>query len=377
MPFEELSIELTDRCTLNCVYCSSIAGFKGKTFIDFVRIKEIIEEAEENFDINTVSLSGGESFLYPNFWGLYDFLSEKGFNILIYTSGIILDEQGKRTSIPTNLLEGLHVGKGDPKLILNIQGHNKELIESINGVNGSFELIERTIDKIVAEGLTLGAHVVPFKHNYKYLKEIVNFCRMKSFDELKFLRFVPQGRGDFSLWNSKSEFLEIIETIKSILEENMKFGGSFEIKLGHPINFLFLMGSKELYDIEESHHCRAGVDAPLILPNGNVVICPAWKGLGNQFVAGNIYKQDFSSIWNCELFETLRWFIEEGYKNLKKPCLNCIYIDECRGKCVAQRLLAQKENLKNKSIKDIKELVLIGPDSQCFKQLMEGDNASK
>lgn len=365
--FNELSIELTNRCPLNCIYCSSNADIATDTFIDLDRLLEIVAEAKNQFGVNVVSLSGGETFLYPRFPELYDFLASKGLKILIYTSGIILGESRTRVPIPTDFLRKLRLEEDNPKLVLNVQGHGKELVERINGVPGSFELIEKSIDNILSAGLYLGAHVVPFKTNYEHLMEIVDYCESKSFREMSFLRFVPQGRGVGSrLFNTRAEFAHINESLKRILRRNRDSKSAIDIRLGHPINFLFLTGSESLYDKEDTHYCRGGLDAPLILPNGDVAMCPAWKDL-RQFCAGNIYRRDLDEIWKSHYFSVFRDFVKQGYKALGEPCGSCDHLESCRGKCVTQRLLAQKTVGQDARLE---ELLPFAPDPQCFKHLI-------
>ena len=127
------------------------------------------------------------------------------------------------------------------------------------------------------------------------------------------------------------------------------------------------MGQNHLYQKDKTHYCRGGFDAPLIQPNGDVVMCPAWKNL-SKFRAGNIYEQSLIEIWNSHNFELFRDFINKEYKrSLKDPCKSCKYLEECRGKCVAQRLLAQGDISK---IDSLAELISHAPDPQCFKNII-------
>ena len=80
-------------------------------------------------------------------------------------------------------------------------------------------LFEKSVDNILSVCLYLGAHIVPFKANYKLLPEIVDCCLNKFFNEVSFLRFVPQGRGiNRDLFNTRAEFAYINESMKSILQ---------------------------------------------------------------------------------------------------------------------------------------------------------------
>lgn len=364
--FKELSIELTKKCVLDCIYCSSEAGINEEEELKLGRIIEIVEEAK-SFGVNTVSLSGGEVFLYKYYPDFFEFLKENEFNIILYTSGIKI-ENGTNKPISKRILNKLVISEDNPKLLMNIQGYNKHTVESINNIPNSFDIIKETIGNIKDIGLFLGANVVPFKMNFKFIDKIYDFCLSNNFNQINFLRYVPQGRGHDNNFNlTPSDFLVLQKSLVELLRRNKDQNELIDIRLGHPINFLFLLGQNHLYEKERNHYCRGGLDAPLVQPNGDVVMCPAWKNL-SKFRAGNIYTQSLNEIWNSYNFKLFRGFINTDYNTcLKSPCNNCEYLDECRGKCVAQRLLAQGDILQKHSL--IKP-ISYAPDPQCFKNII-------
>lgn len=348
---------------IDCNYCSSEAGINEEEELKLGRLLEIIEEVKK-FGVTTVSLSGGESFLYSHFLDFFNYLRKIEMKIIIYTSGVIV-ENGKNKPIPKSILKTIKIDNENPKIVVNIQGHNKYTIENINGIPNSFSIIKKSIKNITDENIFIGSNVVPFKSNYKHMEDIYNFCLTNNFNQINFLRFVPQGRGQKREYNlSKSEFKEVQETLIEILRRNKDKKEPIDIRIGHPINFLFLLGEEHLYNKDDHHYCRGGFDAPLILPNGDIAMCPAWKDL-KQFNAGNIYVKSFAEIWNSNNFYIFREFLDASYKtSFDNPCKDCIYLDECRGKCVAQRLLAQGDGLRNRSLE---ESIRRAPDPQCFK----------
>ena len=364
--FNELSIELTNRCTLNCIYCSSNSNLNRNTFLDLQKIIETVESVKSKFKINVISLSGGETFLYPKIEELLEYLTHTDLKIIMYTSGIVLNEDSKRCSLPVNLMNQLSKNKKKMSIIINVQGNNKYLIERINRMPNSFELIEESIDKLIKRNIIIEANVIPLKYNYKFLDDITHFCIKKGFKKIHFLRFVPQGRGNNKdLYLDKNDFREINKKLIAILE-NEYLKKKINIRIGHPINFLFLLNHKDFGDLDEHNYCRGGLDAPLILPNGDVCMCPAWKTLKN-FYTGNIYNQNFIDIWNSKNFILLRKFMRDDYHNIKNPCNSCEYLKECRGKCVAQRIMNQKY-IEHET--DLRKLLNSAPDPNCFKNLL-------
>jgi len=60
---KELTIEITDRCSLSCLFCSTKASKAGNIFISPDRVKEILADYPS---FGSVRLSGGEPFENPS-----------------------------------------------------------------------------------------------------------------------------------------------------------------------------------------------------------------------------------------------------------------------------------------------------------------------
>ncbi len=368
--FKELSVELTKKCALNCVYCSSEANICRDEKLDLVKLKETILHAKKSHRIKIISLSGGDPLLYPDFFDFFNFLRELKLKIIIYSSGVLLDCNTNIIPISQELLREIKISSDNPKIHINIQGFDKKSIEHINGKSGSYDCIRETISNIKIEKMFLGANVVPFKENFQNIEKIYDFCLENEFDQVNFLRFVPQGRGRTGVFDlTPIDFYQVQKSLVRYSKRAETRQQKIKVKIGHPINFLFLLGKAELYSQETEHCCRGGMDAPLILPDGMVAMCPAWKELPH-FSPGNIYNEKFGRIWTSRGFNLFRDFVKSGYKELGPPCKTCEFLEECKGKCVAQRLLFSLDDVHDTSFG---ELYRYAPDPLCFKDLIEKD----
>jgi radical SAM protein with 4Fe4S-binding SPASM domain len=368
--FDELSVELTKKCALNCIYCSSDASICREEKLDLEKLKDTILQIKNKQWIKKISLSGGDPLLYSDFLNFFNFLRELKIKIIIYSSGVVLDHNDNIIPISQKMLKEIKISSENPKIHINIQGFDKQTIEKINGKPGSYDCIRQTILNIKAEKMFLGANVVPFKNNFRDIERIYDFCIENEFNQINFLRFVPQGRGKEGIFDlSRSDFYQVQKSLVRLLERPGTQQQKIKLRIGHPINFLFLLGKKDLYPQETKHCCRGGIDAPLILPDGTVAMCPAWKEL-THFSPGNIYNKNFWLIWTSREFELFREFVNTGYKQLNSPCKICQYLEECKGKCVAQRLLDSSDDAKNTSFG---EVYRYAPDPLCFKDLIKKD----
>ena len=358
LQFKELSVELTHRCVMNCIFCSSSASKEPiiKEEIDYNRLKNIIKECKEKYSIKKISLSGGDPLLYSHFHDLLKFILQSELDCLIYTTGIIHDKNNL-IEWPDSLINKLTSLKqeypNDIQVIFDIQAPDKVNYEKITRVENSFSILVNTLNKLKdIKAIRKSCHFVPFKLNWNLIEETINFCLSYNFENIKILRFVEQGRAsDFvKLELGIEEFYNLQRILKNLKEKYKE-----KLVLGHPIDFLFLIDPT--YKVRP---CRGGSDAPIILPNGNVYPCPAWKNI-QDLCAGNIYKQNFQKIWESKYFEFFRNFILKDFEHIIGLCQECKFLNSCKGKCVAQRIL------KYHSTPKLPKCLDIGPDPLCLR----------
>ena len=123
-----VSLRLTDRCQLNCLYCQNRNSGSDINIYDLVSFLKKMRKK----GLFYVILSGGEPFLYPHLDILLQFLKEYNFYIVMNTNG-----QAIKNSRYKKVLSEMD------EVVVSIDGPEKE--NDFNRGNGSYKNIMMTI----------------------------------------------------------------------------------------------------------------------------------------------------------------------------------------------------------------------------------------
>jgi radical SAM protein with 4Fe4S-binding SPASM domain len=311
-PLTDLTVELTQKCIQNCLYCSS-----GSSITDCISLPvDIVTHILDNFYClggKTIEFSGGEPLLYNKIEDTINYASKIGLAVHLFTSG--------------NVDVDLETIKNVDKVFVNLQAPNKATHDYLTQTPGSFDKVIEFIKKMKNANKWVGTHVIPLSVNIDELEEYLQLAKFLNLDNISLLRFVEQGRGkktDLPL--NKDEIKQLFDFI--INNKNIE---NLEIKAGCPIDFAFIYKKGQI-----PIPCKAGINRCLIRATGDVIPCPAFKDTPD-YVAGNIRENNLIEIWNTsKVFRSLRAF---DYKKLKGKCETCAFVKACKGRCTAQRLL--------------------------------------
>ncbi|MBQ4112264.1 MAG: radical SAM protein [Clostridia bacterium] len=140
------TLELTPYCNLSCPMCyihldPVRAAGQGK-HLTGAQWLEILRQAAE---IGTflVTVTGGEPFLHPDFWDIYEGIIRLGILPVIYTNGCLIDE---------GIVERL---KAYPphSMKISVYGASDETYEAMCGVKKGFTRLSHAIDLLKEAGL--------------------------------------------------------------------------------------------------------------------------------------------------------------------------------------------------------------------------------
>lgn len=312
----EVTIEVLQRCPNKCIYCSSWSSLDKTEALDFDTVCGIVDDAVE-LGAEQINISGGEPFLRTDIISIIDYIKSKGLKIRLYTSGIYYS-QGFQ-SIPDTLLEAI-AGRVDT-LIFNYETAISDLYAKIMGtVPGNLLLIEETIKKATNLGITVEAHLVPMKCNYREIPQTLERVYSLGVSKVSLLRFVQQGR---SVENVEEAVLakEEEEALKEMLKAlSGKYGD--KLRLGKP------------YRSEKFSTCRTGTIRLAVRYDGFVFPCGAFKDgmmAFKGFAPENIKEKSLSEIYrDSKYIKAVREELAKYYEGeVSEPCFG----QYCRNQC--------------------------------------------
>ena len=332
MPLKELTLEITKKCPMRCVLCSSDGGEPLQNEFNINEIKDIVNQAK-SIGVNEISLSGGEPLTYPYILDICKYISELDINVSIYTSGNIFIENDNISSISLSYFKNLEKA-GVNKIIFSLHGSNPHVHDEITGKPNSFKNLFDSIKNVQKTNLGTEIHFVPVRDNFKDLPAVVSLVKKIGLKSIHILRFVPQGRGEKYkdiLELHSNEILELREILVNLISKS-----DIEIIVGAHYNCLGL---------DNNSKCTAGIDKAIIRPDGFVFPCVGMKKI-KEFI-------DFNNIKNHKLKDIINnaysfKFLKDVNISGSVISLNCMSDNVCYHGCIAQRITAYgTDNLKN------------------------------
>jgi radical SAM protein with 4Fe4S-binding SPASM domain len=340
----EFKIEVTYRCDLNCIHCSSDARPSNLREMSYTDCLRIVADAA-TMGAKDVAFSGGEPFMWPHICEAVDAAAEHRLNVTVYTSGNTEDFRNKALR--------LH-GLGASKFIFSVFGTTAAIHEQITRKAGSFERTKAAMQDALAVGLATELHFVPMSGNYRELTDVALLARRLGASRVSVLRLVLQGRAALIQHRAlnRVQNLELRRQIQSLRKEH---GYDF-IRTGSPYNFLML---------NDKPGCWAAIDRLIIGPNLELYPCDAFKKIGASELVGteswsSVEQSSLPDCWvKSPYLEAVRTYLTTDFA---EPCDSCKLLDRCVSGCLAQKAIAYG-SLEKK------------PDPDCLGPNFQGDRA--
>ena len=316
----EVKIEVTHRCPLVCIHCSSDATPECDRTMDKDDCLRIINEAIKMKVVDIV-FSGGEPLLWDGLEEVIDIAIRGGVNVVLYTSGNVDNISAKLALLKKT---------GIKKIVFSIFGATARVHDTITRAEGSFEKTIKAITAANAERFYTELHFVPLLINYTELIEIGKVSEKYRVSRISILRFVPHGRGQLIKNFVLNQYQN--NKLKQMILKLRNNG--LDIRTGSPYNILML---------NEQPECCAAIDRLSIGPDLRIYPCDAFKQIKAEEIVGSL---DFSVLqgfslkecWNKSPFlEAVRTYLTTDFVD---PCRSCKELEKCLSGCLAQKVIA-------------------------------------
>jgi radical SAM protein with 4Fe4S-binding SPASM domain len=305
-----LDIEPINQCNFRCPHCQVTHWNKAKTRLDVDSLAQLLDQFP---NLLRVKLQGmGEPLLNKELLPMLELLEKRRIKTAIVSNGSVMTD-----TVKEKLLEL------STDINFSIDGATQEVFESVR-VGSSFKRVIDNIRKLTTarqekplearpKGKLIAARTVVTKQNIHQLADIVRLVSDLGLDTLTFqLIMTSWGKATMEEINSQKRVTEAAE-----LEAQVSKAKQEAERVGLP---LFIRN-------DDKYSCKNKCGWPwksaFIASNGDVVPC-AILADSDTVKMGNVFEEDFETIWNSEKYQELRRQHREH--DLPEYCKNC-YLD--------------------------------------------------
>jgi pyrroloquinoline quinone biosynthesis protein E len=260
---KEVSLDLTYDCPFKCIHCSNPSDVKD---VSVNALLESLQYLLDTYDVQVVEVGGGEPLIHKKFIEVSELVPKSVRKILYTSGGVGFDGNAYVSRSDADILKKV----GYQQANVSFFSVQKDIHNYFFGAGDVYTNTLKTIKNMVDAGLHVCGHVVLTKINYSQVVSTVTFLKEIGVNDVRFLRFVAQGRGKINrkklgLTIGHGEVISLLSNIRTIFPNmNVSIAGFPEIQPCRPHDSIKLS-------------CPAGLEFVHINVDGSIVPCPSFK----------------------------------------------------------------------------------------------------
>lgn len=313
-PYCKALLQITERCNLHCAHCFVSAGNYGE-IMPIEIIRDIVIPRLKKCRVISVTLTGGEPFVYPNIIEIVSLLRNAEIRVGICTNG---------TSISQDQMVIL-AKIGNVHLNVSLDGFRPESHGKFRGDKTSFVKTIETIRHLSQHRLLQGLLVTP--NNLAEISEYVELCKFAIQNGATYVLINPlssMGRGV----KAQKRLGASDEVMRKIKEITFPFSDRIQVA------YIRFPNDQKLPLIS----CETG-NIIYVFVDGKITICPYLvfaartpQSLYNpeEFIVGNI----FTDADIADRIDTYK-FHERYHLGDNPTCKSCSLNSQCGKGCPA------------------------------------------
>ncbi len=242
---EQLVLEITNRCPLNCKYCYIK---KGKDFLEKEKIFEIVDK----FEPKRINISGGDPLLHRDFREIIKGLEKRGQNFNVLTSGVLI------TGANVEAFRGVEVQ-------LTLDGPK----EYHNKMRGKYTRVIEAIKLLKAAGAEIEVATVLTRENIKHLDDTARILSELGVENWRVIRMIPVRKNLLPLALRP-------EDVEKVVPKLVELEDLYGINISS-----FWLYSAYLWKVKRKYmgECPAGREKLVITPKGKILPCEFLRNL--------------------------------------------------------------------------------------------------
>jgi len=288
-------IELTSRCNERCVHCY-IPHESKIVDIDPILFYNVLDQCRE-MGVLTLTFSGGEPMLHPNFIEFLRKAKEYDFSINILSNLTLLNDEIV-AEMKANRLSSVSV---------SLYSMNADIHDSITKFPGSFIKTKDAILRLIENDIPLQINCPVMKLNHNSFVDVTKWA------EEHRVRIVP----DYIMmarFNHTTDNLDnrlSLEEVADIIHHIIETEPDYKERL---IKADFTEVEKR--DISDDILCGVCISSIGMVANGNIYPCAGWQ----NYVCGNVVEQPLREIWDSS--PKVQYLRSLRKKDIRE-CLDC------------------------------------------------------
>jgi radical SAM protein with 4Fe4S-binding SPASM domain len=286
--------EIIDYCNMRCRHCYVPPGTSKVSMEMAEMIVCVLKERE----VLSVTLTGGEPFVHPDFLRIYSMLKQEGFLVSICTNGTLLDDEILKTfsELPPITIE------------ISLYGSTPERYARTTG-RDLFKVLDGNIQKMAEARLPISLKVPLMRHNRDDYEDLLSYSESHGVSFRIGTIMLPRLNRDQEPLKDQLD----VEMVADLEIRDTKVTAKWESKIKYAER-----------NQAEQWRCSSGRNSSVISADCNVYLCSVSRETPFSFNDEKTFQQALDAV---NLYRTS---IEKEYFE-KSDCGKCVLSNVCPG----------------------------------------------
>lgn len=315
-----LSLDITERCNLNCSHCAisensyrKRANELQRNEISFTDICRIIDKARQ-LGCRDIVIGGGEPFLHPDIFKILEIIARNKMHCAILTNGTLLNDD--------NVSKLAELKFWISYIRVSLDNADQEKFDTHRGGIGLFEKVKEGINKLKDKGFNLGIGMSLIPSNINEIGDVISLAA-ELVDFVRVVPVMPIGRA--LKFNIDEDFWvdALSEITKALINLDREYSSEY-MPIPTSFNEIFM---------KFCQCCPAGIITCTVSSDGYVRICPGMYILSEEH---SWKRHSLIEIWQDIIQSVMNIRMNYLPNIIKGRCRTCSQFMYCRGGCLVE-----------------------------------------